>query len=104
MSSDPVDLVFYTASWCGPCRQMRPIVGEVYADVERHLSTLKRDDLVLGDFVVVDIDDEPELASASDITNIPTVSLRRNGETLASFVGARPKIDLRREILATLEN
>lgn len=84
---------------------MRPIVEETYREVRRELVADGREEEAneLG-FVVVDIDEEPDAEGLSDVRNIPTVAVRSEGETIASFVGARPKIELRSDIIAALTN
>lgn len=95
-----VDIVYYTADWCGPCLQMRGIVDETHREVARALS--KDGDGRLVSLVVVNVDEMPDLVSSRNVDRVPTIQVRSEGETIASFVGARPKIDLRTAILGAL--
>ena len=69
-------LVYFTASWCGPCRQLGPIMGEV----SQQASVQK-----------VDVDSNPDLAQKYGIRNVPTVVLTVNGREVARKVGLNPK-------------
>ncbi len=72
-------VVDFWASWCGPCRMVSPVVDEIAAE---------RPDILVGK---VNVDEEPELASAFNISSIPTLVVMRGGEIVNRATGARPK-------------
>ena len=77
-SDKPVLLDFY-ADWCGPCRMVSPIVDRI-AD--------ERKDIVVGK---INVDDEPELASAFGVHSIPCLVVLKGGRVVKKSAGARPK-------------
>ena len=76
-------LVDFWANWCGPCRMLAPVIAEI---AEAHEGVLK-----VGK---VNVDEQPELATAYRVESIPTVFLFRNGEIAAKAVGFRSRADL----------
>ncbi len=81
-SSTPV-LIDLWAAWCGPCRLVAPIVDEIASDYEGRIKVGK-----------VDVDAEPGLAVRFNALSIPTIVLVKDGQVVASAIGARPKAQL----------
>lgn len=81
-SSDPV-LVDFWAPWCGPCRQISPMIEELANENAGSAKVLK-----------VNIDENPETAQAYGVMSIPTLMVFKNGEVTDRFVGVQPKARL----------
>lgn len=73
-------LVDFWASWCGPCRQLAPILEEIAAEKGEKLTILK-----------MDADANPLTPAQYRVTGLPTMNVYLGGEVVKSMVGARPK-------------
>lgn len=85
-SSKPV-IVDYWAEWCGPCRQVSPVLEEIAAEHGEKI-----------DIVKLNVDDNPQTTMRYGIMNIPTMSVFKDGQVVKEIVGAKPKSALLREL------
>ncbi|TDE94087.1 thioredoxin [Occultella glacieicola] len=80
-------LVDFWAAWCGPCRQVAPILESLGAEYAGRLVIAK-----------LDADANPKSLADAGVVSIPTLNFYADGQLMKSVVGARPKNALITEI------
>ncbi|MFE7568695.1 thioredoxin [Streptomyces sp. NPDC057539] len=80
-------LVEFTADWCGPCRQLAPVLSAVAGEQAGRLKVVQ-----------LDVDSNPEVTARYGVLAMPTLMVFRAGEPVKSMVGARPKRKLLQEL------
>ena len=87
-STLPVVIDVY-ATWCGPCKQMSPIIDELATELAGTCKILK-----------LNIDEERDLAVQYNVSSIPTFVFIKGGELVAKETGSMSKEGLKNKIEA----
>ena len=76
-------LIEFSASWCGPCKAIAPLLEEVADEYKGKVKVGK-----------VDVDQNQNTAMKYGVRSIPTLLLMKNGEVINQLVGAVPKANI----------
>ena len=74
-----VAVVDFSATWCGPCRMLAPVLEEVSEKLAGKV-----------DFYNVDVDEAPQLAGAYRVSSVPCLILMKNGVLTSQSIGFKP--------------
>ena len=72
----------FTASWCGPCKMLAPIMDSIKKSYEDNPNVK---------FLVIDIDETPDKAERSNVRGVPTVIISNNGVEVNRLVGVQSR-------------
>ena len=72
-------LVDFSATWCGPCRMLKPILEKLDNEYEN------------VNFYSIDVDNEPDLCAKLNINSVPFVIFMKDNEVVSSFTGFIPE-------------
>ena len=78
--TDGITLIDFTARWCGPCKQLKPVLAAL---ADEYAGRVR--------IVVVDVDDEPALTQRYDVRAMPTLVVLRDQQEVGRVHGARPR-------------
>ena len=81
----------FGAAWCGPCKQLAPIIDELSEEYAGHIAVGK-----------CDIEEADDLTMEYGIRNVPTVIFIKDGKIVDRFVGSKSKGDVKAKFEALL--
>ena len=77
-------LVDFWADWCGPCKQLMPVLTKLADEYNGSFKLAK-----------VNIDEQKQLAQQFRVRSVPTVKVVKNGQVVDEFLGAQPESEIR---------
>lgn len=85
ISTNKTAIIDFWATWCGPCKKMKPILEEVESEFN----------IVIGR---IDADESADIASKYNVSSIPTIVVLEDGVPVKTIIGAMPKHKLVKEL------
>jgi len=89
LEHDKPILVDFWAEWCGPCRQVSPILEEIAGEHADKITVVK-----------LNVDENPATAAEYGVISIPTLNVYQGGQVVKTIVGAKPKALLLKDLEA----
>ncbi|MEU3307880.1 thioredoxin [Nocardiopsis sp. NPDC055551] len=87
LASDKPVLVDFWADWCGPCKQMAPVLDKLAEEYGDKIEVVK-----------INTDQNPETPRAYNVMSLPTMNVYKDGKVVKQLIGAKPKRVLEKEL------
>lgn len=82
LNQDKLSILYFSATWCGPCKILKPIMEEITKEIED------------VDFFYIDINDNIEVTQKYGVMSIPTLIFLKDGENKNTIVGLQTKTNI----------
>lgn len=88
LNTNETVLVDFYADWCGPCKMMAPVIGELAEELQGKAKVGK-----------INVDESSDTAIEYGVMSIPTIIIFKNGKEVKRFIGVRDKQELLNEVV-----
>jgi thioredoxin 1 len=86
-----IKLIDYTAPWCGPCKAMEPVLEAIKIELADKI-----------EFEVINVETEPEKASAAGVMSVPTFHIIVDDKITQTLIGYQAKDEMIKHLQAAL--
>jgi len=86
-ASDKISLIDFSATWCGPCKMLDPVLNLISDDLDDEIG-----------FYHIDVDESPTASSKYGIRGVPTMIVFHNGQEIDRMVGFRDRNALQKQL------
>jgi thioredoxin 1 len=93
LQSEVPVLIDFWAAWCAPCRMIAPTIDALASEMNGKIKVGK-----------INVDEQPNLASAFRVMSIPTVTLTKGNEVIMQSIGVKSKDALKSDIEAKIQS
>ncbi|GAB2514686.1 thioredoxin [Nocardiopsis aegyptia] len=87
LASDKPVLVDFWADWCGPCKQMAPVLDKLAEEYGDKIEIVK-----------LNTDENPNTPRDYNVMSLPTMNVYKDGEVVKQIIGAKPKRVLEKDL------
>ena len=91
LKSDKPFLVDFWAAWCGPCKQVSPVVTALAEELKDHLKVGK-----------MNVDENPKTSQDYQIMSIPSLKIFKGGKIIGEIIGSAPKAMIETKVKSIL--
>lgn len=83
LSNDKLNILYFSATWCGPCKVLKPVMEEISKELSDSVNIF-----------YIDINENTGLPNTYSIMSIPTLVFVKNGDIKNKIVGLQPKTNI----------
>lgn len=83
LSDNMINVLYFSATWCGPCKILKPVMGEISTEMSDKIKTF-----------YIDINENTDLLGKYGVMSVPTLIMVKNDTVMNKIVGVQPKTNI----------